>query len=168
MNYHHSLKASIRLLTIDDLEFHFYFNQEHKPAIFANNCSYHHLPELFHDFPLLMLPNNIAKAAEMINFLMTGLEFQFIENIEDFKIDYLQRLDSESSYDKPDVNIADYGAFDISGMHAPLIERNQLTFFVRKDHDHLPYKVSLAFPVASKQPHVKYELLPIMNGPTVI
>jgi hypothetical protein len=157
------MRASIHMIPIETLEFNFFFNQENKPTIEVKERIYTSPAPLFRDFPILSNPHYPEKIAQLINFLLKGLEFHYIENIEQFKEDYYQQIESEqiTLNDQP-AHLSDYGVYDLSDMHAPTIQNGTLTFFVKHDYTHLPYKVSVPFPILTDQIRASYELLPYL------
>lgn len=155
------MKVSIQRIALENIEMHFFFDQEHEPAIDIAGQKYTSLSPLFLAYPTLSRPKNLSKAAQIINFLATGLDFRLIENIEEFKEDYLQRIESEQMglvLDGP--MISQYGVFDVSAIHPPTIKENFLIFFVKADYTQLPYRVQVSFPPIQEELEVSYELLP--------
>lgn len=159
------MKASIYMIPIEQLELNFFFDQDHKPAINVEGQTYNSLVALFQSFPILSNPRYREKVAQIVNFLLKGLEFHYIENIEKFKEEYQQQIEYEQlSLEDRLVRLSDYGIYDLSSMHAPAVINGQLIFFVKHDYTQLPYKVSVGFPITSDYPNARYELLPFKSS----
>ncbi|WP_068468254.1 hypothetical protein [Candidatus Protochlamydia phocaeensis] len=155
------MKTCIQVLHLDQATLYFFFDQDHLPAIQIEGVKYTSLYQLCRDFPHLLAPKQIEKMAKIANFLIKGLEFQYIENINAFKEDYFQRLEAGQTallQNMPCLN--DYGIYDVSIMHHPKIHNGKLIFFVKQDYTHLPYKASLDFPLKDENFSIHYELLP--------
>lgn len=150
---------------LNSIEFKFLFNAHHHPVIEVKGQPYTSLMDLFRDFPILTHPSHREKSAQMINFLIKGLDFQYIHNIENFKEAYQKQVEVEQeSLMNPSFNLTQYGRFDVSVMHPPKLEKGKLIFFVKNEHDQLPYQVSLPFPVHSDKFYIHYQLLPFAQN----
>jgi hypothetical protein len=158
---------SIQLILIEGIEFHFFFDRNNQPVIQAEGRSYRLPANLLDDFPVLKEGYTVVKTAQLINFLMTGVEFRLIENPEKFREDYLQQIESErSGFDTGHLaRISDYGIFDVSRVRNPIINEDNLVFFVKNESNNLPYKVSLEFPLTNPIPKATYTLLPFFGDP---
>lgn len=151
------MKSSIKLFFIEENEFNLLFNSLHQPTIEIANENYNSLKALLQKYPLLVCDTNLPKTVQMINFLLTGLEYEYIDDLEKFKEDYQQRIESEqATLVGNSVKLSDYGIYDVSFMHEPKLDKGKLIFFVKNDSNNLPYKVSVD--TISSKAH--YELLP--------
>lgn len=157
------MRASIHMIPIGSLEIKFFFDQDDRPVLEIENRNYTSLFRLFEDFPHLSNPVHKEKVSQLITFLLTGLEFQWIENIEKFREDYEERIESDLiSLGDGLSKLSDYGVYDLSVMHPPTVSKGKFIFFV-KDENQIPYKVSLPFPVKTEDPQASYELLPYLS-----
>jgi hypothetical protein len=157
------MKTCIQMLHLDQTKLYFFFDQDHQPAININGAKYTSLYFLYQDFPSLATSLQVEKIAQITNFLVKGLEFQFIENIIQFKEEYTQVLEAgqiDLLHNVPCMH--DYGIYDVSLMHKPKIVADELIFFVKHGYTQLPYKVSLNHPLIKKKFTVQYELLPFL------
>lgn len=155
------MKISIQMISLGPHELFFLFDYQHQPIIEAKEVQYNSLGCLLHDFPQLNEQKNVDKLAEITNFLGRGLEFQFIEDIESFKLSYYQQIESEQSallYEGS--SIKDYGVFDLSVMHPPSLRGDKLVFFVKHDYLNIPYQATLIYPIGYGALNLIYELLP--------
>lgn len=156
------MKISIQMISIGSTELFFLFDHHHHPIIEANGISYSSLKTLLQSHPQIRQNQYLEKLAQIANFLVKGIEFQYIENIELFKENYYQKIDSEqASFLDDGLALKDYGIFDLSSMHAPLLKDKSLIFFVKHDYLGVPYRVTLFFPIENDLPKMTYELLPI-------
>lgn len=152
------MKISIQMLTLGSLEFFFLFHH-HQPVIEVQAIQYTSLEDLIQKYPQLIHPKNLDIMAQIANFLVKGLEFQYIDDIESFKENYYQQIETEQmSLLDEETQLKDYGIFDLSEMHPPLLKENQLVFFVKHDYLGIPYRVTLAYPIKNDA-SIYYELL---------
>lgn len=151
------MKASIQQLTLAEQEWLFFFDFEDKPCIEVDGITYTYdlLTDLFESFPTLF-QLELDKTAQVVNFLASGLEYQFIENSDQFKEEFLQRLEGDKRYN--------YGLFDVSKMHSPIIRNSHFIFFVMEERTQLPYRVSMDLPYIEGISSIRYELLPYVNS----
>lgn len=158
------MKTSIQTLYVHKNEINFFFDKSNLPVIEINGQVYQSLPHLFIKFPLLFDCHCLERAAQIINFLAKGLEFQLIDNIEAYKDDYRERLESSQLelLSEMDEFTHDYIHFDLSSMHQPKLFDGCLVFFAKHDLTGFPYKVSLVFPINDENPDIDYELLPYL------
>lgn len=107
--------------------------------------------------------NYLPEFAEISNFLWKGLEFQFIENIVDYQKFYIEQIELEKKFpsDVFPYRLTDYKIFDISVMHQPHVENEQLSYFVYHVTTAIPYRVICPFPYTSTSTLVHYQILPI-------
>lgn len=159
------MKISIQMISLDFHELFFLFDHQHRTVIEFKEIQYQTLGSLLKVLPQLLREKNLTKLAQIANFLSKGIEFQYIEDIENFKTSYYQQME-EASFsllnEKPSMN--DYGVFDLSTMHPPLAKDHQLIFFVKHDYLGIPYRVTLHYPTANDlDPEMHYELLPLLK-----
>lgn len=105
----------------------------------------------------------LKEFAEIANFLWKGLQFKFIENIQEYQNYYIQQIDLEKKFptDIFPCRLTDYQIFDVSVMHHPILDEGQLLFFVYQESTNLPYRVVCPFPYISSSTLVHYQVLPI-------
>jgi len=156
------MKISIRMLTLGSEELFFLYNHKQQPVIDVRGKQYANFGELYERYPQLGQKENIGALAQITNFFAKGIEFQFIENIEQFKENYYQRIEADqSSLLYEGSALKDFGIFDLSLMHPPILKGDRLTFFVKHDYLELPYQATVRYPIVNGQLEVSYELLPI-------
>lgn len=157
------MKISIQMLSLGSTELFFLFDQAHHPAIEVKGIRYTSLGQLIQALPELTDKKHIDKLAQIANFLAKSLEFQYIEDIENFKESYLQQLEAdELNLLQDTLKLRDYGIFDLSVMHPPHLIDHKLVFFVKHDYLSIPYKASLFTPIHIEGFHLSYELLPLL------
>jgi hypothetical protein len=157
------MKISIRMLTLGSLELNFLFDRYHQPAIDVEGTIYTSLGSLCRHIPQFSEDQHLEKLAQVANFLVKGLEFDYIEDIELFKEDYAQQLEAEQLQmlnEEPHFN---QGVYDLSEMHPPRVVNHRLVFFVKQEDPMIPYRVSLDYPVCTEMPIVLYEALALLK-----
>lgn len=156
------IRVSLKTVVIGSQTLSLYLDAAKKPTIGYKERSFNSLDALVEAFPQLI--ENLATSAELANFLMRGLAFHLIQDIETFKRSYRAQLDADLNENEEDNPLlVDYGNFDLSGLHPPRINDGRLVFFVQEGHTRLPYQVSVPFPYTSPQPSI-YALLPYGKG----
>ena len=155
------MRTSIHMISIQNSELHFFFDEDNRPAIDAHGKVFSSLFDLLKEVPDLAFPRYLDKIAQIINFFNKGLEFQYIDNIENFKEDYLLRIEAEQlQWDGRQPRLSDFGIFNVETIHPPLIIKDKLVFFVKNDYTSIPYRVSIQFPFIDESILAHYELLP--------
>jgi hypothetical protein len=157
-----NMQGSIHMIRLNNMEIHFYFNEDNKPTIEIKGKAYTSLSSLFRDFPFFSRLKNQEKIAQLINFLLKGLEFYYIENITEFQESYRKQIEIEQLYPEEAPLYLKYGIYDVSIMHPPLIKNRQLIFFVKQDYTQMPYQVTVPFPIVQETVMAYYELLPFI------
>jgi hypothetical protein len=156
------MPAALFNICIGDISFHLAFDAQRQPFVEANGISYTSLSRLYQDFPFLFNEPFLEQTAQLTTFLLKGLEFRYIEKIELFKSNYKQQIEREQkeiNWSEP--RLSDYGIFDVSKIHPPLIKNGKWSFFVQEGHTQLPYKVTISLPPPPKNGKIAYELLPL-------
>lgn len=157
------MKISIRMLSLGPLELNFLFDRYHQPAIDIEGKIYTSLGGLCRHIPQFSEIEHLEKLAQVANFLVKGLEFHYIEDIELFKEDYAQQLEAgqlQMLNEEPRFN---QGLYDLSEMHPPRIVNQHLIFFVKQEDPTIPYRVSLDYPVCTDEPVLSYEALALLK-----
>lgn len=135
------------------------------PLIEWNNRAFTHLWSVVDQFPLLSDPRFIKEFAEVSNFLWKGIQFRCIASIPDYQEQYWERIELEKKNpaDLFEYRLTDYKTFDVSVMHEPRIEEDQLIYFVYQVSTGLPYKVVCPFPYPHDSTLVHYQILPVLE-----
>lgn len=152
------IRVSLKTVLIGTQTLSLYFDASQTPTVGYKEKSFRTLYALIDAFP--QLAENFSKSAELANFLMRGMDFQLIEDIEAFKLSYHEQLASNLNENDDKPHLADYGHFDLSSLHPPRLNNGQLVFFVKGGHTHLPYQVSVSFPMPTSSQPSAYSLLP--------
>lgn len=138
------------------------------PLVERDGEFYNHIWLLCQQLPLLSDPAHISIFAEIANFLWKGLQFQFIDQIADYQRFYNEQVDLERRCptDIFQFRLTDFKIFDVSVMHEPRIDGNELSFFVYHASSALPYRVVSPFPYIEASALVHYQILPIKSEAT--
>lgn len=145
----------------NEIELECLIDADKQPTIIYNNHKYKTLHSLLEMIPALSEPQSLQPLAYVVNFFAKGFDYQYIENIKQFKDDYLNRIEFEkNSFDYMPDRLIDHGVFNVVVMHPPLIINNELVFFVKNIQSGLPFKVSCPFPITSEFSSPLYQLLP--------
>lgn len=137
--------------------------QNDTPFVEFNKQLFPHVWLLNQQFPLLSQPTYLKEFAEISNFLWKGLQFQFINPIADYQKFYIQQVELEKKFhsDVFPYRLTDYKIFDVSIMHDPRLEEENLKYFVYQTSTGLPYRVVCPFPYTSASTLVHYQILPV-------
>lgn len=154
---HKELKLDSHLL--------FLFLQGKTPSIEWEDQSYASLWHLIQQLPILSDPSYIEQFAYISNFFWKAGEFCYIESISDYQNFYKQRIEQEKKclVDLFEYRLTDYKVFDVSVMHIPRIENNQLVYFTYNATNRVPYRVVCPFPYHLNSTYVHYQVLPILD-----
>ncbi len=124
--------------------------------------NYQKLTELVTACPEVRQSEHRVQFAQAANFLFKGLTYEVIDDIKLFQKKYKERLEKEAnslSLDTP--RLADFGNFDLGGMHPPHIENDHMVFYVQHSKTKIPYEVSVALTPAKRK--ATYRLLPFAS-----
>jgi hypothetical protein len=137
--------------------------QNQIPMVEFNHQFFNHIWLLVQQLNLLSDPIYLKEFAEVANFLWKGSQFYFIDCITDYQKFYLEQIELEKKCpsDIFPYRLTDYKIFDVFVMHDPLLEEEQLLFFVYHAATGLPYRVVCPFPYTSSSTLVHYQILPI-------
>jgi hypothetical protein len=153
-------KIPIHKFVIHGTELNCVLDSERHPFVNHGPHSNSKIANLVKTFPFLEEQDNYSTLAYLINFLERGLEYQFIENINQYKEQYTNRVEFEqNSFEYIPQRIIDHGIYDVTVMHAPRVIKDEFVFYVKEDHTGLPFCVRADFPIHSAQ-KVRYQLLP--------
>jgi hypothetical protein len=123
----------------------------------VNETHHHQLGNLIDAVPELVGGDDCLALAKAANFLLKGITYTVIEDIEGYQEQYCTRVAAEdAAFDERTRRISDYGVFDVSVMKRPSVQANTITFFVQDRQMGLPYKVTIALPQLTNH----YQLLP--------
>ncbi len=138
--------------------------RDQTPWIEYNYQLINHISILCEKFALLNNPVYITDFAQISNFLWKGLQFHYIDQIADFQKNYLRQVELEQRHqgDVFPYRLTDYKIFDVSVMHEPRLIDEQLHYYVCQTETRLPYRVVCPFPYLCSNPHVHYQILPIL------
>ncbi|MBB63505.1 MAG: hypothetical protein CMO81_00395 [Waddliaceae bacterium] len=117
--------------------------------------------ELEESFSARYLEKDLQGIAQLMNFILQGSAFDFIDDIEEYQYDYQKTVEWElKNWDSMGPRLSDYGIFDVTGMHEPKCEKGYLCFYVENALNHIPYKVSIRVPINRDKVEGTYQLLP--------
>lgn len=137
--------------------------ENQQPIVKFNDQLFNHLWALIQHLPLLSDPDYLKQFAIISNFLWKGLNFQFIDCIEDYQRHYREQVELEKKY-QSDIfpyRLTDYQIFDVAVMHEPLLHDENLHYFVFQTNTGLPFKVVCPFPYTFTSTLVHYQILPL-------
>jgi hypothetical protein len=139
--------------------------QGQMPIAEYKNQTFSHLWGLVDIFPELSDLQYIGQFAILSNFFWKAGQFQFIDAVGDYQDFYLERVELEKLHpqDQYEYRLTDFKIFDISVMHPPKVENNQLVYFTFNLVNRLPYRVVCPFPYPKTSTYVYYQILPILE-----
>lgn len=139
------------------------FMQDQTPLVQCEGHVFNHIWLLNQHVSSLSETSYLKEFAEISNFLWKGLQFQFIEHIASYQKFYTEQVELEKKFpsDVFPYRLMDYKIFEVSVMHDPRVENNQLSYFVYHTTTALPYRVVCPFPYISTSTLVHYQILPI-------
>ncbi len=130
------------------------------PVVIYGGHKYINLDGLLNAIPHIA-NSKLLELCYLVSFFYGGSEYEFIENIDDFKEKYLNVIEfDKNSLDYNPDRLIDHGEFNIRVMHSPRIVDNELVFFVQNIKSKLPYRVSCPYPIPSGKMDVTFHLLP--------
>lgn len=139
--------------------------KNNKPYAYLNNQEFSYLWFLVDKVPQLSEPHYLREFCEISNFFWKGVQFEFIDSIQAYQQQYIERIEME--YNNPaDIfpyRLTDFAIFDISVMHEPKIEGDMLSFYVYNVTNGLPYCVICPYPYPVKSTQVHYQILPLLK-----
>lgn len=139
------------------------FLQEKVPLVEVNGQIYAFFLHLIQAIPLLADHSYLEAYARISNFYWKANRFCFIDSIEEYQDFYTKRIQFEKNnpLDLFEYRLTDYKIFDVSVMHGPKIQQNELIYFTYNRSNYIPYKVISPFPYHLNQP-IHYQILPII------
>lgn len=105
------------------------------------------LDALFKAVPGLSDPAHATMAADAVNHLSEGFDFNVIHDPEPFALRYFERLDAEAEgeWQQGQPRLRDFGRPDLSGLDKPSTIDGTLTFYAEDGYLGLVYKVTAEF-----------------------
>lgn len=156
MNVNHTLKVSLPYLS----EFECRIDKDNHPSVIYHKEEHSYLSSLLRAAPWLLEAKNLKALASVANFFFKDIEFDFIEDIENFKKTYQELINTPPSKRNPlPFQLIDFGVFDVSSMCDPYFDQNTFIFYVKNNYNLLPYRV-ICSSLTQETPDVSYELLP--------
>ncbi len=137
--------------------------KENMSLIKFNEQFFSHLWLLVQQIPELSDADYLREFAEVSNFLWKGIQFECVISIESYQKRYNEQVELEKKYpsDVFPYRLTDYKIFDVSVMHDPRLEEENLMYFVYNTTTGLPYRVVCPFPYTSTSTLVHYQILPV-------
>lgn len=126
------------------------------PQVIVDGKVYNELMKAVNDISELSDKKYAYEFALIANFILTGLNFEVIEDVDRFRANYKRLLQS-------DEELAKYGEFDTREIALPRVEGNHIIFFVEERMTALPFKVEGSFPFRDKSGAYSYTKLPYMK-----
>jgi hypothetical protein len=135
------------------------------PVVEYKEQTFKHLWLLVDQVKELSDPKNLEIFAIISNFFWKGTDYQCIHSIASYQKEYVERVDYERKFpaDVFEYRLTDYKIFDVSVMHEPLIEDDQIIYFVYNLKNGLPYRVVSPFPYTAPSSLVHYQILPVLG-----
>lgn len=167
-NLHHPISTE----KIEETELEFLINDAGHPMIACDKNNMHSIHtslfSLSKILPEVIQSKNQTLLAKIINFLVSGVQFEIIENPESYKTSYKSQYEAESnSFDFLNLSLISYGKFNVDEVSTPYIKKgetgkkNVLIFYVKNT---LPYRVTCELPIDQAAPKCHYELLPYSDS----
>jgi len=141
-----------------------FFMHGQAPVVEYNQQTYPFLWSLLQDIPQLCETTHLTHFAKISNFYWKAGNFQFIDSIEEYQKFYLARVkfEQDNPADLFEFRLTDFKIFDVSVMHPPEVENEQLSYFTYNKLTFIPYRVVCPFPYHLQQ-NVHYQILPIIE-----
>ncbi len=111
----------------------------------------------------LLSPDDAAStpllAARIANFILFEAPFQLIDDADAFKTRYQQALAQRA--DNPDPAHAHYAPYLVDEIDSPKRDGANLVFYNMAPHNLVPFRVTVPWPLTSRQTPIRQELLPL-------
>lgn len=138
---------------------------QNKQIVIYKNKTYQNLNELIKDAPCLKQPDALESAVKIVNFMLYGLRYNLIEDVEDFRKKYLEKIHLEQTQpSNQNFRTCSFGSYDVGGIHPPRQERNHWIFFVENSNNGVPMRVTFRLPSGRKLFFCQYQLLPYQTN----
>jgi hypothetical protein len=126
-------------------------------TIKERQSTHYALKSLLEEVPSLKKEENLLELAKLVNFLYKGMQFQVIENPEEYAKQYMEEYAQECEMFEPPSNaLCRYGKFNVDEIKKPITDNHSLIFYVAC---RIPYRVTCLYPDQGET-SIKYELLP--------
>lgn len=161
-------RETVKEIHIGSTRFHLLI-QGQVPWVECNGQFFNHVWLLIQEHSILSDCPYIEQFAEISNFLWKGLQFQYVDHISDYQRFYTEQVELEKKCagDIFQYRLTDYKIFDVSLMHEPRIEGDQLHYFVYNKTTGVPYRVVCPFPYEGTSTLVHYQVLPLKEEPSL-
>jgi hypothetical protein len=122
-------------------------NDDADPIVRSGEQTITEIPALLSSAPHLTDPAHAVEAAQVINHLSEGYDFQVIEDPDAFRKSYLDKLAAGQggSWQQGQTQLRDFGKADLDQIAAPVSDAKGVTFFARDTYTGFPYKVRAMF-----------------------
>ena len=122
-------------------------NNEGAPVVRVEDQELADLPTLFGSVPALTDPAHARAAAEAVNHLSEGFEFEVIVDPESFRTSFMERLAKEDAteWQQGQPRLRDFGMPDLDTLAVPVTTDGALTFFAEDSYLGVIYKVTVSF-----------------------
>lgn len=102
---------------------------------------------------------HLGKLAMISNFMMAGLDYDCIDDVDEFKKEYEEL--QQDRIENPFNAFTFYEMYNLSSMQIPSIQEGKFVFYV-KDKNNVPYCVTSQYPFGDPLSS-SYELLPYVE-----
>jgi hypothetical protein len=137
--------------------FEFYSEGSRRVVVFRNNA-YYNLTHLIKENSNLI--KNLKTLSILANFFFQGIKYEVLQDPVAFKKNYGARYTfPQSGLELSRRRSSFPGTFDVSKIEDPYLTQEEFVFFVKRNDNEIPYKVSCPFPF-HEELSAKYELLP--------
>ncbi|MDR0647042.1 MAG: hypothetical protein LBF43_01225 [Puniceicoccales bacterium] len=109
----------------------------------------------------LLKPENLPIYCQVINFIHTGIDFSWIQDIEAYRssyADWMKTVGTEHVHP-----CANFGPFDLSEIQPPHISGDKLIFYMQDNYTKVPYRVESQYPLRDPKGEIFYNLLPYLK-----
>jgi hypothetical protein len=155
------VRDSHGVVKIEGIPLQLQFDPHNRPCVKFGSASFTLILPLMQAIPALARLHHLKELAHILNFLLSGNEYHFIEDIKQFQDAYLERVEFEhNTLDYLPSRMTTHGVFDLSAMHPPKISNGKLIFYVKNNYSGVPYRVICPYPITSDTPQLWYQLLP--------
>ncbi len=127
---------------IPDIVFSYKNNRE-KIALVGDK-EYEFLTDMLIDVSSIRHPDHVMILAEALNHFDRGHDFSLILDIEEYTDDFRETYaaEQENPLDPNNPSISDFSMPDLDQIREPVVEDDQITFFVNQIDLGLPYRVT--------------------------
>lgn len=145
------MNTIVQTEVVNQEKFIFIFEDVKRPSIEYRGVTFYSLAELIQKATFLSDSRYFDQFIRIANFLFRGLEFDVIDDINEFK----KRYQENANHTPPE-----YGVYDITSMVQPVVTEGKALFFVEKNATGIPYRVVCTYPYADEFSEYSYSLFP--------